>query len=143
MTKRPSFQRLRLIPVHRVRCHEEILPNRIAQVIKQIENEEIVDYPILLDSKYHVILDGHHRFTALKEMGVERIPAVEVDYFRDDLVKLETRKNCPKKHLSKQDVLRMGLSPDVFPPKSTRHTLRDPLVPENVPLHELFDPSSD
>ena len=137
MSERPSFQELDLLKSDELRRHEEILSERISDVKEQIEREEIVDYPILVDRDYYVILDGHHRYSALIEHGVSTIPVVKIDYFRDGLVKLEARKNCPLETLSKQDVLRKGLSSDVFPPKSTRHTLREPLVAENVPLEDL------
>jgi len=139
MTPRPDYQELTLIPVEHLRCHEQTIPERIEQVRKQIEGEREVDYPVLVDSQYNVILDGHHRYTALKQMGVDKVPVVKVEYFRNGLVKLEARKNCPKQPLTKQDVLRKGLSPKVFPPKSTRHTLRDPLVAEHVLLERLYN----
>ena len=139
MTARPDYQKLSLIPVEHLRCHEQTIPGRVQQVREQIEEEGEVDYPILVDSRYNVILDGHHRYTALKEMGVDKVPVVKVEYFQDGLVKLEARKNCPKQPLTKQDVLRKGLSPKVFTPKSTRHTLRDPIVAEHVPLERLYE----
>lgn len=137
MSEKPSYQQVALLRVDQLRPHEETLQDRIEAVRSEIEETRVVDYPILVDSQYHVILDGHHRHQALISHGVERVPVVAVDYNEESLVKLEARKNCPLDDLTKQDVLRKGLSPDVFPPKSTRHTLRDPLQAENTPLDEL------
>lgn len=137
MSDAPSFQQVELLRIDRLRPHEEILDNRIEAVRSEIEETGVVDYPILVDNQYHVILDGHHRHRALINHGVDRVPVVAVDYDEDSLVKLEARKNCPLEELTKQDVLRKGLSQEVFPPKSTRHTLRDPLKAENTPLDKL------
>lgn len=137
MAEKPSFQQLELLRLDRLRPHEETLSDRIEDVRVRIEETATVDYPILVDRQYHVILDGHHRFRALESHGTTYAPVVAVDYDNESLVKLEARTNCPVDNLTKQDVLRKGLSPDVFPPKSTRHTLRDALKPENTPLKEL------
>jgi hypothetical protein len=137
MSDKPSFQQLSILRVDELRPHERIKSDRVEEVRRRIDEMDAVDYPILVDDQYHVILDGHHRYTALREKGLNRIPVIAVNYHEDSLVKLEARKNCPIDDLTKQDVLRKGLSPEVFPPKSTRHTLRDPIVAEDVPLDRL------
>ncbi len=126
-----------LVPLESLRPHERILPDRLQAVMSTIEEENIVDYPILIDSEFGVILDGHHRYHALRELGVRLAPVVRVPYDRDDLIQLKTRPNSPSGELTKQEVLRMGLSEEVFPPKSTRHILTESLLPVDVPVSRL------
>jgi hypothetical protein len=71
---------------------------------------------------------------------LEKVPAALVDYLEDDSISVEL---WPGDHgvatISKQDVIDMCLSPNVFPPKTSRHTFAEPLSPIFVPLEELND----
>ena len=73
-------------------------------------------------------------------LQVREVPAALVDYLEDDSISVEL---WPGDHgvtsISKQDVIDMCLSADVFPPKTSRHTFAEPLDPIFVPLEELRD----
>ncbi|MGM0380927.1 MAG: ParB N-terminal domain-containing protein [bacterium] len=127
-----------LLEIDELSAHEEINRGRLKEIIDQMRRENLVDYPILVENEHNVILDGHHRYFALKEMGADFVPVDRVDYFKNGLVKLEPRPNCPLDNLTKQDVLQMGKSDDVFPPKSTRHILTRPEKIVNITLDCLF-----
>lgn len=131
---------LELIDVDRLRPHEEILPDRLPEVRQQITEDEAVDYPILVDDEFYVILDGHHRYQVLKDLGVRRVPVVKIPYTDDGWVQLETRPNAPQESLTKRAVLRKGLSQGVFPPKSTRHITSRTIQAVDVPLQRLRVP---
>merc|ERR1711862_511940 len=94
--------------------------------------------PLLVDRDSGSILDGHHRYFAALELGLKKVPAALVDYLEDDSITVEI---WPGDHgvdtLTKQDVIDMCLSSDVFPPKTSRHTFTNPLMPIFVPLEEL------
>jgi len=40
---------------------------------------------MLVDKNSFVILDGHHRWAALKNMGAKKIPCIFLDYFDDEI----------------------------------------------------------
>ncbi|MGB9830633.1 MAG: DUF5603 domain-containing protein [Fervidicoccus fontis] len=65
--------------------HEEIVTERLSDVIRNIEDQGALDMPIIVapipgSSKY-LIVDGHHRWAALMRLGCRKIPSVIVDYF--------------------------------------------------------------
>ena len=65
------------------------------------------------------------------------MPAVVVDYLDDDDITVSVWPASELKSISKQDVLAMGLSDEVYPPKTSRHTLADHLPPISVSLEQL------
>ncbi|MBI1729962.1 ParB N-terminal domain-containing protein [Candidatus Acetothermia bacterium] len=106
------------LPVDTLRPHEEVDPTNLARTIQEIKNGELLqDYPILVDEETYVILDGHHRHAACKALGIALVPCLLVDYEVE--VELESRR--PEIHVSKTEVIRRGLSGELYPPKSTRH----------------------
>ncbi len=121
----------------KMRAHETINENRLDELKGIIVRNGYVDYPVLLDRDFNVILDGHHRAAALQSLELDRAPVIRVDYFDESVIVVEPRPNCPINPLTKQDILRMGLSREVFPPKSTRHVLQFPEQRIDYPLDKL------
>ncbi len=82
-----------LIDVDKLVAHEEIVPGRLKDLMEKIKKEGAVDMPIIVapipGSDKYLIVDGHHRWAAVKELGYRRIPAIIIDYF-DPSIKLET-----------------------------------------------------
>ncbi len=82
-----------LIDVDKMVPHEEIVIRRLEDVKKMILDLDAVDIPIIVapipGTDKYLIVDGHHRWAALKELGYRKAPAIIVDYF-DSGIKLET-----------------------------------------------------
>ncbi len=82
-----------LIDVDKMVPHEEIVIRRLEDVKKMILDLDAVDMPIIVapipGTDKYLIVDGHHRWAALKELGYRKAPAIIVDYF-DSGIKLET-----------------------------------------------------
>ncbi len=83
-----------------------------------LENGFLREQPILVDKNYRIILDGHHRARCLRFLGMENIPAKEVDYFSAE-VNVKARRQGIK--VSKEKVLETALKGELFPHKSTKH----------------------
>jgi len=83
-----------------------------------------------------VILDGHHRVEAVRALGARRIPAYIVDYF-SDVVQLSTWPDAVVSVVTKEDVIRRGRTGDLFPPKTSRHTLTIELEDRPTDLDDL------
>jgi len=125
-----------LIPIDKLREHEAINPDNL--VLRErdiIESGGVV--PIVADREYLVILNGHHRYNALKKMGCKCVPVYLVDYLSDN-VRLELWPESSVCKLSKTDVIKMGLGRGVFPPKTTRHRFKFKFSRQRVPLAELM-----
>lgn len=110
-----------LVELDKLRQHEEVDPAHLKELKEEIKSDEILKFAIVVDKNANVILDGEHRFNALKELGCRRIPVVYVDYNSPDIV-VQTWRNNP--HLTKKDVIEAGLSEKKLPPKTSKHMIR-------------------
>ena len=84
-----------------------------------------------------VILDGHHKWTAATSLGLARVPVVMVDCLGDEGVLVDVWPDCGRESITKTEVLEMGVSGDVFPPKTSLHTLPFKIPSIRIPLSEL------
>jgi len=82
-----------LLDVDKLINHEELVEARLAELKERILRENAVDMPIVVTpipgTDKYLIVDGHHRWAAVRELGYRKIPCVVIDYFSDD-VKLKT-----------------------------------------------------
>ncbi len=115
---------IREVALGLLREHEQVESERLHQIIEEIRRAGRLRHPILVDKRSWVILDGHHRFRAYKELGFETIPCVLVDY-QSDIVSVRARR--PDIPVSKDEVIRRALSGRLFPPKTTQHIVHTPL----------------
>ena len=76
-------QGLELIDPKLIHPHEKVIDKKTSLLINYLKtfNESIVVSSILCCSKSMVIIDGHHRFFALKKLGFKKIPVTKLDYF--------------------------------------------------------------
>ena len=71
---------IRLIPIEELLEHEEVIEDHVQLLIKLILKDGMLHYPILVEIRHKVILDGHHRFNALKRLGAAYVPALLINY---------------------------------------------------------------
>ncbi|MBT3451805.1 MAG: hypothetical protein HN444_00430 [Euryarchaeota archaeon] len=93
--------------------------------------------PLIVDKMTGAILDGHHRYSIAGELKLARIPVIAVDYLNDDTIEVDVWPAAKIDSLTKEEVIAMSLSGDVFPPKTSRHRIADHLPPIHVPLEVL------
>jgi L-serine kinase (ADP) len=125
----------KLLPIDELLEHETVEPQRVDEVLHEIRSTGVVVHPILVDRESRVILNGHHRFAALRVLGAQRIPVYLVDY-HDGAVQLDRWSAGPP--ISKGEVIASARAGRRYPPKTTRHTLTIPLPPHPVQLSELL-----
>ena len=65
----------------------------------------------------HMIIDGHHRYFALKELGIEKIPVTLINYFSE---KIKTDDN---NSFSKNEIIENAKKGNLYEPKSTKHLI--------------------
>ncbi len=101
--------------------HEETKPERIEEIKKLLREEglkrPIVVYNLEGHEKY-LILDGHHRAEALKEMGYDYIMVSKIDYLSPNII-VKSWDN--DKVWDKQEIITLAISGKRMKPKSTRH----------------------
>ena len=127
-----------LVDIGSLKGHEEVIPNNLAKREKKLLSKGFYK-PIIVDRSSMVILDGHHKWTAAGRLGLSRVPVIMVDYLDDEGVLVDVWPNCGRDSITKNEVLDMGSSGDVFPPKTSRHTLPFEIPSISIPLGELQD----
>ena len=125
-----------LIDIESLRGHEEVIPDNLERRTNKLLEKGFYK-PIIVDRESLVILDGHHKWTAGKKLGLGRVPVVMVDYLDDVTVEVGVWPDCGRDSISKNDVLRMGKSEDVYPPKTSRHSFPFRIPAIQIPLEEL------
>jgi ParB-like chromosome segregation protein Spo0J len=136
-TKERSAARFELLDIDLLHSHEEIQPALLERVMEQIREDGYVKKPILVADKVWVILDGHHRYEALRRLGCRRVPAYVIDYF-SELVDLTLWPTAKVKDVRKQDVVERGRAGLLYTPKTTRHTVKIHLPDVFTDLEDLM-----
>ncbi|HYS71490.1 MAG TPA: ParB N-terminal domain-containing protein, partial [Thermoplasmata archaeon] len=105
-------------------------------LVEQIRKDGFLRKPILVAAGPLVILDGHHRVEALRILGCTRIPVYLLDY-DDPAVGITTWPDAIVKAVTKAEVIDRGTHGDLFPPKTTRHTVVLEIEEVRIPLEDL------
>jgi ParB-like chromosome segregation protein Spo0J len=134
---------VRIVEISHLKGHEQLDPQRLANLKAEIKSDGILKKPIAVDVHTSVVLDGHHRIGALKLLGCSKIPALFVDY-QSPQIGVKKAKNGGE--YPKQKVLEAALKGKLLPPKFTWHYVRlsEEIAhisaiqrPVNVPLEDL------
>ncbi len=107
-----------LVRVDALRSHERTRRRRVTAVKRGIALSRSVLQPLVVDAASFVVLDGHHRLQALRELGCRLAPVRFVDYASES-VKVKPRRK--RVAVSKELVLGKALAGETFPCKTTRH----------------------
>ena len=123
--EKPDFKMV-LMPINELKPHEKGLPLYLELLKREILNDGFLKYPIIADEKTYVILDGMHRWLALKNLGYTLIPVILVDAFKNPKIRVGRRRVhryiCnPDHEIDIKKVISAGLSGCLMKPKSTRH----------------------
>lgn len=112
---------IKLVQLNDLKQHEEVDPNHLRELKEEIESDNTLKFAIIVDKNTNVILDGEHRFNALKELGCKTIPVVYVDYNSPD-IEIHSWKNNP--NITKKDIVLAGTNGSRLPPKTSKHMIR-------------------
>ena len=118
--------------------HEEVISGKLEAMKKRLVNSGRFFQPLLIDSASNVILDGHHRWNAAKALGLDLIPVVAIDYLNSEEVSVGVWPGCGRDSITKEEVVKMGVSGNLYPPKTSRHRFSFKLPKIGVPLDDLM-----
>jgi ParB-like chromosome segregation protein Spo0J len=113
-----------LVKANYLKPHEEISKLRLRRVKDQLLKTRYLRNPVVADKSTLVVLDGHHRLAALKDMGITRIPVFLINYHSKQ-VRVYSRKPAIQLTNLKQVVIRRGLTGNLFPCKTTKHLIKN------------------
>ena len=75
-----SILKLEVVPVDSLLQHEKILPHLSDNLILEFRNWANLQNPIIIGENY-IVLDGHHRAYAFKQLNFKYIPVCKIDYY--------------------------------------------------------------
>ena len=120
-----SNLQIRLVPIDNLKPHEKGSPLCLEILRQEILKDGVLKYPIIADEKTHVILDGMHRWLAIKSLGYTLMPVMLVDAVHTK-IHVGTRRihryslNSDG-GMTVEKVISAGLSGNLMKPRSTRH----------------------
>lgn len=126
--------KVELVAIEWLRAHEEIKPKKVEELAKITKKWGCYTKPLLVDRVSGAILDGHHRHAVGHILNLVRLPVILFDYLEDDSITVEPWPNCGFETLTKQDIIDMSMSDELYPPKTSRHTTswKSPPIAESL-----------
>lgn len=117
--KKELISKCRLAHIDEIYPHENIFEERSEGMLNYISSLRpwTIVPSILVCEKTSVIIDGHHRYYVLKNLGYEYLPISLIKY---DSNKIVTH-DVDDKKLNKKKIIMCGLKNDLLKPKSTMH----------------------
>jgi len=114
-----------LVPIDELKPHEKGSPLYLELLEQEILRDCVLKYPIIADEKTHVILDGMHRWLALKSLGYTLIPVMLIDAFQNPKIRVGRRRIhryvSDSDEITIEEVISAGLNGRLMKPRSTRH----------------------
>jgi hypothetical protein len=88
--RQPEMPDLRVLPVENLLLHEQHDPLRSAPLMERLQADGVLKNPTIVAAvpgeERYVVLDGAHRVTAMREMGIAHIAVQVVDYEDPELI---------------------------------------------------------
>jgi hypothetical protein len=126
-----------LVPVDWLKAHEEIRVKARDKLLDMTKRWGGFTKPLVVDKNTGSLLDGHHRYSVACLLNLSSVPAICVDYLSDETIIVETWPNSEYDKISKRDVVKMSLSGELFPPKTSRHIFAYDIPPIFISLEDL------
>ncbi len=110
---------VKMIDIDLLNPHEKIIEEKKISLVKFIKSYEsyYIISSIVCCHETLLVIDGHHRYFALKELGFKKVPVTLIDYRSDSI---RTGKMNP---LDKKFIVDVGKSSTLLEPKSTEHAV--------------------
>jgi len=111
---------IKVVPISELREHEMPHEKRVCELEKDMTSRKVLLKPIVADSETKIILDGHCRCRALRNLGCSKVAVKFVDYKSSGI----DVNGWNGGEISKKDVIEAGLSGNLMTPKSSMHIVR-------------------
>jgi hypothetical protein len=126
-----------LVQINKLKAHEETDPARLRNITKKIIKSGMIKNPIIVERRYMIILDGHHRVSALKSTNVKKAPVFFVDYL-DPKIRVVSRRPVLLNTNIKAAVIKTALANKLFPSKTTKHFIAGRPTNINIRISKLY-----
>ena len=126
-----------LVDLDWLKPHEEIKVKNRDKLLEMTKKWGGFTKPLLVDSRTGSILDGHHRHSVAVCLKLKRVPVILIDYLSDDQITVDVWPGSGLESITKEQVIEMCLSDDLYPPKTSKHTISSHMPPIRVLLEVL------
>ena len=126
-----------LVPLEWLKPHEEIKIKARDKLLDMTKKWGGYTKPLIVDKNTGALLDGHHRYSVAKSLGLSLVPAICLDYLHDEEIEVELWPHSKLESISKLDVIEMSISSELYPPKTSRHLFSQDVPPIFISLEEL------
>jgi hypothetical protein len=120
-------QKAVLVDITLLREHESVDLSYLGKLKEEITKDGFLRKAISVDVNSMVVLDGHHRLNALRELGCDKIPVILVDYKSPDIVvkkwKVEDDVALEDIIVTKEYIINTALSGKRLPVKTSKHLI--------------------
>lgn len=72
--------------IKNLKPHEKTDNRLLTQIIQKLSTSQVVRDPIVIDRNTKVVLDGAHRFEAMRIIGCKMIPVASIDYCNEKIL---------------------------------------------------------
>jgi hypothetical protein len=125
-TENSKFNKVVLLQIDELRPHEKGSPVYLELLRREVLRDGVLRYPIVADEKTCVILDGMHRWLALKSIGYKAIPVLQVDVFQKPAIRVGRKRihqyvSDSIEEMTVERVISAGLNGQLMEPRTTRH----------------------
>lgn len=110
---------VKMIDIDLLNPHEKIIEEKKISLVKFIKSYEsyYIISSIVCCYETLLVIDGHHRYFALKELGFKKVPVTLIDYKSDSI------RTGIMNPLDKKFIVDVGKSSTLLEPKSTEHAV--------------------
>ena len=110
---------VKMIDIDLLNPHEKIIEEKKISLVKFIKSYEsyYIISSIVCCHETLLVIDGHHRYFALKELGFKKVPVTLIDYKSDSI------RTGIMNPLDKKFIVDVGKSSTLLEPKSTQHAV--------------------
>ena len=123
-------------PLSWLKAHEQYVEARVVELLERFQRTGCVDYAVVVDRQTGTIIDGHHRYEALRRLGAALVPVHLVDYLDPSITIRCWREG--ERAPTKEEVVERAAKGLLYPPKTTRHDFVRVLHPVDAPLAALM-----
>jgi L-serine kinase (ADP) len=131
--RKPLILEYELLNIKKIHPIENYIEKRKDLIFNKIKNDGYWIKPIIIDKSDFLIMDGHHRFEAAKELGFRNIPVIKIDY---DLIPIWSLRKS--EIVTKELVKEKALKGDIYPNKTVKHSFPFEVANCKIPLKELL-----
>lgn len=112
------IKRFDYISADKLKNHEKFIPERTNSLKNYIQAcVGIRTIPsVIVCHDTLVVIDGHHRLQVMNELGFQFIPCLLIDYHDSNIIV-----HPLSSEITKDTVIKAGLTENYLPPKSTQH----------------------